>query len=667
MININTEQKKYFLDKSKLLNQTKKILQQEFVGLDDVIEELIEMIEPWFLFPEGQMRPQVINLFGMTGTGKTSLVNRLFELLDMTSVINFDTGEWVDKTEYQLSSNISTSMKKTLSDNTRPILIFDEFQLGRTIDENSTEIDRPNLRVVWDLLDSGKFSIIEDNWQSFEIQTLYNKLNLLIKNGLTATNGRITKNKKEWDLYFENVENEENKEDIEKLKNEYTIDPIIPAHVIYTLNECSPDFLSEKEIKKYILTLRTENDVLKFVEKILVSSTKPVEYDFSNAIIFVIGNLDGAYTMSHSMDADIDADDLYKYTEKINISDIKNALSDLYRPEQISRLGNNYILYKSFNSESYYKLIDLELNKIKNKIKNKFEISIEFSNKTKELLYKEGVFATQGVRPIFSTITALIETKVSKLIVDSLKENIDINTVYWDTNRNKTKFILTLNNDIKKEYNLILKVDSLRKSKNDDIQALVGVHEAGHVLCHVYDMNICPSVAVSKTLVAGGFTRTEKPSFETKKFLEQELVALLGGYAAEQIIFGKDNLTNGSYSDIESTTELALSMIKEYGMNNMPLQYAKSDFRVSTKSLDDKNLDDEVERIVKKALNRATEILVDNIELLLEMGKYLTKNSKITDRQIKRMVKKYGAYDEPEYKNKDTYYDFKNILLNYKK
>jgi cell division protease FtsH len=160
MINLNKQDKEYFLDKSKLLNQAKNKLQQEFVGLDDIIEELVEMVEPWFLFPDGQMRPQVINLFGMTGTGKTSLVNRLFELLNMSSVINFDTGEWVEKTEYQLSSNISTSMKKTLSDNTRPVLIFDEFQLGRTIDEHGLEIDRPNLRVVWDLLDSGKFTVV---------------------------------------------------------------------------------------------------------------------------------------------------------------------------------------------------------------------------------------------------------------------------------------------------------------------------------------------------------------------------------------------------------------------------------------------------------------------------------------------------------------------------
>ena len=46
--------------------------------------------------------------------------------------------------------------------------------------------------------------------------------------------------------------------------------------------------------------------------------------------------------------------------------------------------------------------------------------------------------------------------------------------------------------------------------------------------------------------------------------------------------------------------------------------------------------------------------------LLLEMGKYLTKNSKIEESEIKKIVKKYGTI--VEYKDKDNYYDFKNII-----
>jgi len=665
MKNINIEDKNKFLLKNKTLLFAKEQLKSEFVGLDDVIDELIELIEPWYLFPNGQLRPQVINLFGMTGTGKTSLINRLFSILEMTSIIKFDTGEWVDKSDYQLSQIISSQFQKTDNDKNRPILIFDEFQLGRTITQDYSDIDRPNLRVIWELLDTGKFLINEDNWQSYELQTLYNKLNILIKNGLTARYGKITSKIEEWKVYFnQDVFTDEEKNHI--IEN-YTIDALIPPNLIYILNELSTDFLSETEIKKYILTLETERDILTFVEKILVSGNKPVEYDFSDSIIFIIGNLDSAYGMSHNMDADVDADMLYEYTKKITITDIKNALSELYRPEQISRLGNSYLIYKSFSEDSYKKLIELELNKIIKKIKVKFDINIVFSETTKSLIYKEGVFASQGVRPIFSTITTLIETKIGKIVVDILKKDIIANDIYWDTNKQKTKFIIIINNKEKIEYKLNLKVDNLRKSKKDDIQALVGVHESGHVLCHVFAMNICPIVAVSKTINTGGFTRTETPDFESKQLLEQKLISLLGGYVAEKLIFGKENLTNGSFSDLQKTTELSLSIVKEYGMNGIPLQYAKSDFRVSNISVDDTDLDKVVEQIVKDAVKKTTEILTENIELLVEMGKYLTYNSKIDEKQIKRMVKKYGKWKVEKYKTKDTYYDYKNILMNYKK
>ena len=48
------------------------------------------------------------------------------------------------------------------------------------------------------------------------------------------------------------------------------------------------------------------------------------------------------------MSPDLDADSLYEQTSKINLSDIKRSLTFLYRPEQISRLGNNHIIYKSY-------------------------------------------------------------------------------------------------------------------------------------------------------------------------------------------------------------------------------------------------------------------------------------------------------------------------------
>ncbi len=454
-------------------------------------------------------------------------------------------------------------------------------------------------------------------------------------------------------------------EELKKLKKDYTSKPLISPNDIYALYDASDKFLSELEMIKYILSLRSEKDILKFIEETLVNSSKAVEYDFSDAIIFIIGNLDGAYKMAYDLDADTDADTLREFSEKINITDIKTALSDLYRPEQISRLGNNYLIYRSFSKQNYKDLIDLELVKINTKIQDKFELEINFSDRTKELIYKEGVFASQGVRPIFSTITSLIETKVGRIIIDLLNNKSKTSTIIWDVNKKRTHFILTTEDEQKYEYELKLKVDNLRDTTGDDIQALVGIHEVGHILTAVYEMNILPEIAVSKTTRAGGFTQIEFPDWDTKKLLEERLVMLYGGFVAERMIFGEENLTSGSFSDIETANKIAIAMVKDYGMiTKLPIQHSTPDFRIVDKFINDDGLDDIVKEVIVESLRKTEKILSENKELLIVMAKYLTSHSKIEKKKIKSMVKKYGNWDVPTYKTKETYYNFKEILYN---
>jgi len=351
---------------------------------------------------------------------------------------------------------------------------------------------------------------------------------------------------------------------------------------------------------------------------------------------------------------------MYNHTKKITISNIKDALTKLYRPEQISRLGNNFVIYRSFNTLIYNELINLELNKIIIKLKDKFDINLIFKKNVKDLIFREGVFASQGVRPVFSTITSLIETKIGKIIIDILKEDIDAKNIIW--NYQDDKFILNIDDKKIFEYEINLKVDNLRKSKNDDTQALIGIHEAGHVITSVYEMNLCPKIAVSKTLRNGGFTYTEIPELDSKKLLLQHIKVLLGGYVAERLIFADENLTSGSNDDLRKVTEIALRMVKQYGMNNSPLQFSSMDFRISNKSLDDHGLDNIAKEIVNNCLKETEKILKENIDLLLKIGNYLTSHSRIETKKIKSMVKKYGKSPVPKYKTKDNFYDYKKII-----
>lgn len=659
---IGKEEKKTILKKHGKLNQVKEILKSEFVGLDSIIDEVCNLVEPWYLFPGAQIRPTIINLWGMTGTGKTSLVIRLFELLELTSLLKFDVGEWVDKNDFELTNKISGQIRKIQKDNLIPIFVFDEFQLGRTIEEDGSDIDRPGLRIIWDLLDSGKFSLIEERWEVSSVLELYSKLyHLYNDKGVQAKNGKVTKNKEQWDIIFMGDIDDASNNDV-ILSEFYPKEAFIPAGKLWVIKSLNEDeFFSEIQLAEYLKTLDAKQ-TLNFLEKTIEKSYAPVEHDFSNSIIFIIGNLDDAYYGSDQMSPDVDADTLYEHTEKITISTIKEALSFKYRPEQISRLGNNHIIYKSFNEKMYRELINLELRKIIDKINNKFEVNINFDESVLDLIYREGVFPTQGVRPIFSTITSVIESYIGRIIVDSLKLKLDITNIDWKFKNDE--HIILLDNKKEFRYPVRLKVDSVRKSKEDDIQALVGIHEAGHVVTSVYVLNICPKLVVSRNAEGnGGFTHIDLPLQETKSMLMNALVCLVGGYCAEKLIYGEDNITSGSYSDLEKTTKTALKIVKEYGMNGVPIQFSTPDFRISSEvvCLNDDELDRKAMSIIEESVKRCEQILSDNMELLLRIGDFLAKNSKMNAEEIKEMVEKYGEF-VPEYKTKDNYYDYKKIL-----
>jgi cell division protease FtsH len=65
-----------------------------------------------------------------------------------------------------------------------------------------------------------------------------------------------------------------------------------------------------------------------------------------------------------------------------------------------------------------------------------------------------------------------------------------------------------------------------------------------------------------------GYTLNIPPDrmYNTRQQLLNRIMVGLGGRAAEEIIFGKENITTGAYGDIQNVTEIILSMIKHYGM-----------------------------------------------------------------------------------------------------
>lgn len=107
----------------------------------------------------------------------------------------------------------------------------------------------------------------------------------------------------------------------------------------------------------------------------------------------------------------------------------------------------------------------------------------------------------------------------------------------------------------------------------DEDRLLTSYHEAGHALLSLIKL---PEDKVSKITIipttkgAGGYTLTipKDTSYQRLDYLKNRIMVLLGGRAAEEVIFGKEKISTGAEGDLSQTTEMAMAMISEYGMGN---------------------------------------------------------------------------------------------------
>src|SRR5689334_14645413 len=92
---MNTNKHADVIEKKEQLDAITAQLKTRFIGLDTIIDNVMNLVTSWYLFPQAQMRPCIINLWGLTGSGKTALVRTLVELLGHRKLfIHFDMGEF---------------------------------------------------------------------------------------------------------------------------------------------------------------------------------------------------------------------------------------------------------------------------------------------------------------------------------------------------------------------------------------------------------------------------------------------------------------------------------------------------------------------------------------------------------------------------------------------
>lgn len=197
---------------------------------------------------------------------------------------------------------------------------------------------------------------------------------------------------------------------------------------------------------------------------------------------------------------------------------------------------------------------------------------------------------------------------------------------------------------IDKAYGIVL-AGAEKKDRSyitDNDRKNTAYHEAGHALISKL---VCPENIVSKVTIipstkgAGGYNLNIPPDrmYKTKKHLLDEIKISLGGRAAEEIIFGKENITTGAYGDIQHVTNIILAMVKAYGMfeDTGLLSYEILDSNSLTNPNDIIKL---CNSTLTKLYDEVLSLIKDNIHLLENITNALLQKETIYEEDINDLL-----------------------------
>ncbi len=181
----------------------------------------------------------------------------------------------------------------------------------------------------------------------------------------------------------------------------------------------------------------------------------------------------------------------------------------------------------------------------------------------------------------------------------------------------------------------------------------IAFHEAGHAVIGLKldSANVVHKVTIIPRGQAGGYNlmlpEEEEAFLKTRKGLMDQITGLLGGRVAEEIIF--EEVSTGAHNDFQRATEIARSMVTEYGMSSLgPIQYEKRGGNVflgrdynADKSFSDTvalEIDTEVRKIINDGYEKAKTVINNNVELLKKLANTLLEVETLTREEIMEIV-----------------------------
>lgn len=210
------------------------------------------------------------------------------------------------------------------------------------------------------------------------------------------------------------------------------------------------------------------------------------------------------------------------------------------------------------------------------------------------------------------------------------------------------------------------------KEKKDRIMSkeerrIVSYHEVGHALISALQKNSEPVqkiTIVPRTMGALGYVMQvpeEEKYLNTEAELRDMLVGLVGGRAAEEVVF--DTVTTGAANDIEKATAIARNMITRYGMSKrfglvglatVESQYLEGRTALNCSDETAATIDEEVVAMIKESYDQALQMLRENRDLMDKLAAFLIERETITGKEFMEIFRREKGLPDTEEEKKDV-------------
>ncbi|KRD55443.1 peptidase M41 [Acidovorax sp. Root275] len=592
-------------------------LKAELFGIDDVIDRVIDAIRAWYVLPQLITRPVIVCLWGLTGTGKTQLTRRLAQLLGFYDrFVEVQMDGFSHGASYRSSSISGMLGDSGIHEGAPGMLVLDEFQRFRTVSTKGEEVKVERYQDVWTLLSDGRLP--------------------------PALSALTNIERKLADAHYE-AERADDNEDERAGKKPYRF---------------QLDAWDAQELKRMLKLSEPLAEIMQWpptqVQALFTrfqQSLSSWETDYSKLLVFVCGNLDEMYheTAQRVEDCDTDADIFHRLTRKLSLIDVKKALSERFKPEQIARLGNEHVIYPSFNKATYEQLIRNLCTRYCDDIAAQCGVRFAIGQDVLDELYANAVFPAQGTRPLFSSVHAILSANLVNAALWVLEQQLplaqDFVIALAADKRHLVVHGLGGQGDVQQaQFGVTLELNRLKQRANADFRALLAVHEAGHGLVYCLLFGQAPQeVKINIASFEGGYNSFAGLKVTTRQNALDMMCVGLAGRVAEELVFGEMACTTGAEQDYKQVTAEAARFIRHHGFGT---RLSRTDVTVEL----DNHLNTDVEpsnaaieELLQSQYQRASTLLGQHRGALTRLVEALMDHGMIAQPEMQALMAQSGV------------------------